>query len=170
MCIVSTAIVVCASHTVAVCSCHTLSIVTTTCSVLTSCRKTHPTPCQAIKTEQNQIESRPRSSHPSIGVCVNRNHSQIRIEFDPASRPTTRASLSRYQPRPMCSSSFRLAFQRCQVPVVAFVQHRDHANASAGAERTTVTNVTGQSKAQLPRYSADKICRDNCNDTLPNTR
>ena len=46
--------------------------------------KTHPPPCKGIKTEQNQIKSRPRISHPGIGVCVNRNQSQIRIEFDAA--------------------------------------------------------------------------------------
>jgi len=100
---------------------------------------THPPPCQAIKTEHNQIESRQRISQPSIGMCVNRNQSQIRIEFDPASRPATRASLSRCHPRPMCSSSFRLSFQRCRVPAVAFVQQREHAGAGAGAERTTIT-------------------------------
>ena len=52
-------------------------------------------------------------------------------------RPATRASLSRCQPRSMCSLSCRLAFQRCWVPVVAFVQQRDHTDAGAGAERTT---------------------------------
>jgi len=51
---------------------------------LQTAAKTHPPSCQAIKTEHNQIESRQRSSHPSIGACVNRNQSQIRIEFDPA--------------------------------------------------------------------------------------
>ena len=143
MCIVSIAIVEYALHTLVACSCHTLSIVTSTCSVRTACRKTQPPSCQGIKTEQNQIKSRPRSSHPSIGVCANRNQSQIRIKFHPARRPATRASLSRCQPRPMCSSSFRLAFQRGRVPVVAFVQQRDHADAGAGAgagaERTTIT-------------------------------
>ena len=54
--------------------------------------KTHPPPCQAIKPKQNQNGSRPRSSHPSIGVCVNRNQSQIRIEFDPAREAATQAS------------------------------------------------------------------------------
>ena len=56
---------------------------------LQSAAKTHPPPCQAIKTEQNQIESRPRSSHPSTGVCVNRNQSQIRIKVDPATPAST---------------------------------------------------------------------------------
>ena len=32
--------------------------------------KTHPPPCKGIKTKQNQIESRPQSSHPSIGMFV----------------------------------------------------------------------------------------------------
>ena len=105
---------------------------------LQSAAKTHPPPCQAIKTVQNQIDFRQRRSHPSIGVCVNRNQCQIRIEFDPANRPATRASLSRCPPRPMCSLSCRLAFQRCWLPAVAFVQQRDHADAGAGAERTTI--------------------------------
>ena len=35
--------------------------------------------------------------------------------------------------------NLRLAFQRCWVPAVAFVQQRDHADAGAGAERTTIT-------------------------------
>ena len=54
--------------------------------------KTHPPPSKGIKTKQNQIESRPRSSHPSIGVCVNRNQSQIRIEFNPAT-PASNTSI-----------------------------------------------------------------------------
>ena len=106
---------------------------------LQTAAKTHPPSCQAIKTEHNQIESRQRSSHPSIGKCVNRNQSQIRIEFDPASRPATRASLSWCHQRSMCSLSCRLTFQRCRVPAVAFEQQRDHADAGAGAERTTIT-------------------------------
>ena len=48
--------------------------------------------CQTIRIEQNQIESRPQSSHPSIGVCVNRNQCQIRIEFDPAT-PASNTSI-----------------------------------------------------------------------------
>ena len=103
-------------------------------------------------------------------ASVNRNQSQIRIEFDPARRPATRASLSRCHPHPMCNSSFRLAFQRCREPAVAFVQQRDHADAGAGADRTTITNVTSQSIAQSPQNSAAKISRDSCNDTVPNTR
>ena len=146
MCIVSTAIVGHALHTLAACSCHTLSIVTTTCSVLTSCSKdaSNTMPSHQDRTESNQI---PRAKQPSKHrhVCVNRNQSQIKIKFHPARRPATRASLSRCQPRPMCSSSFRLAFRRGRVPVVAFVQQRDHADAGAGAgagagaERTTIT-------------------------------
>ena len=46
--------------------------------------KTHPPPCQAIKTKQKQIESRQQSSNPSIDVRVNRNQCKIRIEFNPA--------------------------------------------------------------------------------------
>ena len=59
---------------------------------LQSAAKTHRPPCKAIKTKHNQIESRPRSSHPSTGVCYNRNQSQIRIEFDPAT-PASNASI-----------------------------------------------------------------------------
>ena len=133
---------------------------------LHSAAKTHPPPCQAIKTEQNQIESRPRISHPSIGVCVNRNQCQIKIEFDHARRPATHASLSRCHPGAMCSSSFRLVFQRCWVPVVKCVQQRDHADAGAGAERTTITCYQSVNSAittnlccydrqgQLQRYSS----------------
>ena len=136
----STAIVEYASHTIAVCSCHTLSIVTTTCSVLTyySIATSITMPSHQNRAESNQI---PPAKQPSKHrhVCVNRNQSQIRIKFDPASRPATVASLSRCQPGPMCSSLFRLAFQRCRVPVVAFVQQRDHADAGAGAERTIIT-------------------------------
>ena len=134
------------SHRLAVCSWHTLSIVTmlttTTCSVLTSCSNDASTTMQR---HQDQAESNriPPAKQPSKHrhVCVNRNQSQIRIKFDPASRPATGASLSRCPPRPMCSSSFRLAFRRGRVPVVAFVQQRDHADAGAGAgaERTTIT-------------------------------
>ena len=134
------------SHTLAVYSCHTLSIVTTTCSVLTLCSKdaSNTMPSHQDRTESNRI---PPAKQPSKHrhVCVNRNQSQIKIKFDPASRPATGASLSRCPPRPMCSSSFRLAFQRGRVPVVAFVQQRDHADAGAGAgagagaERTTIT-------------------------------
>ena len=51
--------------------------------------KTHPPPCKGIKTEQNQIKSRQRITQPSVGVCVNRNQSQIRIEFDPATPAST---------------------------------------------------------------------------------
>jgi hypothetical protein len=120
--------------------CAATDIVTTTCSVLTSCSKDASTTMQRhqTRTESNRI---PPAKQPSKHrhVCVNRNQSQIRIKFDPASRPATVASLSRCQPGPMCSSSFRLAFQRCRVPVVAFVQQRDHADAGAGAERTTIT-------------------------------
>ena len=50
---------------------------------------THPPPCKGIKTEQNQIKSRQRITQPSVGVCVNRNQSQIRIEFDPATPAST---------------------------------------------------------------------------------
>ena len=140
MCIVSIAIVEYALHTLAACSCHTLSIVTTTCSVLTNCSKdaTNTMPSHQDRTESYRI---PPAKQPSTHrhVCVNRNQSQIKIKFDPASRPATGASLSRCPPRPMCSSLFRLAFQRCRVPAVAFVQQRDHADAGAGAERTTIT-------------------------------
>ena len=135
-----TAIVEYASRTLAVCSCHTLSIVTMTCSVLTNCSiDASPTmPSHQDRTESNRI---PPAKQPSKHrhVCVNRNQSQIKIKFDPASRPATGASLSRCPPRPMCSSSFRLAFRRGRVPVVAFVQRRDRAGAGAGAERTTIT-------------------------------
>ena len=137
----STVIVEYASHTVTtVCFCHSLRIVTTTCSVLTGCSKDASTtmPCHQNRTESNRI---PPANQPSKHqyVSVNRNQSQMRIELDPASPPATRASLSRCQPRPMCSSSFRLASQRCRVPVVAIVRQRDHADAGAGAERTTTT-------------------------------
>jgi len=115
--------------------------------------------CKTIRIEQNQIESRPQSSHPSIGVCFNRNQSQIRIEFDPASRPATRALLPRCQPCPMCSSRFQLASRRCRVPVVAFVQQQDHTDkikkrdAGAGATRATKTRYQSVNSA---------ITRKNC--------
>ena len=95
----------------------------------------------------NRIKSNPTSeSATEASMCVS---TVIKVKSEsnsiPPSRPATRASLSRCQPRPMCSSSFRLAFQRGRVPVVAFVQQRDHADAGAGAgagagaERTTIT-------------------------------
>ena len=57
MCIVSTAIVGHALHTLAACSCHTLSIVTSTCSVLTDCSIDASTimPRHQDRTESNQI-------------------------------------------------------------------------------------------------------------------
>ena len=81
----STAIVEYASHTLAVCSCHTLSIVTTTCSVLTSYSKDASTTMQRHQnqTKANQI---PPAKQPSKHrhVCVNRNQNQIIIECNPA--------------------------------------------------------------------------------------
>ena len=118
--------------------CHTLSIVTTTCSVLTNCSKdaSNTMPSHQDRAESNRIPPA-KQPHKHRRVCQ-RNQSQIRVEFGPASRPATRASLSWCHPRPMCSSWFRFVFQRCRVPVVAFVQHRDHAGAGVGANRTTI--------------------------------
>ena len=136
-----TAIVEYSSHTLAVCSCHTLSIVTTTCSILTDCSKDASTtmPSHQDRTGSNRI---PPAKQPPKHQCV---PTVIKVKSEsnvnPASRPATRASLSRCQPRPMCSSSFRLAFHRCRVPAVAFVQQRDHADAGAGAKRTTITSA-----------------------------
>ena len=126
----------------------------------------------AKPSKPNRIKSNPaRESATQASVCVS---TVIKVKSEsnsmPPRRPAKRASLSWCQPRPMCNSSFRLAFQSCRVPVVTFVQQRDHADAGAGAERTTITNVTSQSIAQSPRTSAAKISRDSCNDTLPNTR
>jgi len=162
----STAIVKYASHTVAVCSCHTLSIVTTTCSVLTGCSIDASTimPSHQDHTTSNRI---PPAKQPPKYQCVS---TVIKAKSEPNSipprRPATRASLSWCHPRPMCSSSFRLAFQRCRVPVVAFVQQQDHADAGAGAERTTTQCYQSVNSAittklccydqhgQLQRYSS----------------
>ena len=89
----------------------------------------------------NRTKSNPASESPTQAlVCV---LTVIKVKSESNSiqprRPAPRASLSRCQPRPMCSSSFRLAFQRCRVSVVACVQQRDHADAGVGAERTTTT-------------------------------
>ena len=87
----------------------------------------------------NRIKSNPASKAAiQASVCVS---TVIKVKSESNSiqprRPATRVSLSWCKPRPVCSSSFRLAFQRCWVPAVAFVQQRDHADAGAGAERTT---------------------------------
>jgi hypothetical protein len=93
---------------------------------LQTAAKTHPPSCQAIKTEHNQIESRQRSSHPSIGACVNRNQSQIRIEFDPATP----------------ASNMIIVITVSTASHVQFVMSigiPKMSDAGAGAERTTIT-------------------------------
>ena len=63
---------------------HSPYTLATRAAYLHTTAKTHPPPCQAIKTKQKQIESRQQSSNPSIDVRVNRNQCKIRIEFNPA--------------------------------------------------------------------------------------
>ena len=158
------------SHRLAVCSWHTLSIVTMlttpTRSVLTSCSNDAST---TIQRHQDQADSNriPPAKQPPKHRCVS---TVIKVKSESNAiqprRPATRASLSRCRPRPMCSSSFRLTFQRCRVPVVVFVQQRDHADADAVAERTTITSYQSVNSAittklccydrqgQLQRYSS----------------
>ena len=134
-----TAIVNYASHAVAVCSCHTLSIVTTMISVLTLCSNdaSITMPRHHDHTKSNRI---PPATQPPKYQCVSTViNAKSESNSNPPRRPATRALLPRCQPSPMCSSSFRLAFQRCRVPVVACVQQRDHADAGAGVERTAIT-------------------------------
>ena len=95
-----------------------------------------------VKSESNAIQPRRPATRASLSRCQsrpNRNHRQNRIEFDAAGRPATPALSSWCPPRSMCSLVFRLAFQRCRVPAVAFVRQRDHADAGAGAKRTAIT-------------------------------
>ena len=70
------------SHRLAVCAWHTLSIVTmlttTTCSVLTSCSNDASTTMQRHRIPPAKQPSKHRH------VRVNRNQSQIKIEFNPA--------------------------------------------------------------------------------------
>jgi len=89
----------------------------------------------------NRFKSNPaREASPQASVCVS---TVIKVKSESCSiqprQKATRALLSRCPPRPMCSSSFRLAFNRCRVPVVAFVQQRDHADAGTVAKHTTIT-------------------------------
>ena len=155
------------SHTLAVCSCHTLSIVTTTCSVLTVCSIDASTTMQRHQNQTKENRDPAREATTQATVCVS---TVIKVKSESksiqTSRPATRASLSRCPPRSMCSLSCRLAFQRCWVPAVAFVQQRDHADAGAGAERTTITCYQSVNSAittnlccydqqgQLQRYSS----------------
>ena len=104
-----------------------------------------------------------KSKHDSesatkASVCVS---TVIKVKSESNSiqpcRPATRVSLSRCPPRPMCSSSFRLAFQRCWVPAVAFVQQRDHAGPDVGAERTTITCYQSVKNARSNLEGTSKI-------------
>ena len=119
--------------------CAATDIVTTTCSVLTyySIATSITMPSHQNRAESNQIPpAKQPSKHRCVSTVINAKSESNSI---PPHRPATRSSLSRCQPRPMCSSSFRLAFQRCRLPVVPFVQQRDDADAGAGADRTTIT-------------------------------
>ena len=108
----------------------------------------------AKASKPNRTKSNPASESPNqASVCV---LTVIKVKSESnlikSRRPARQASLSRWQPRPMCSSSFRLAFQRCRVPVIAFVQQRDHADAGAGAERSTITCYQSANNAITTKF------------------
>jgi len=113
----------------------------------------------AMPSKPNAIKSNPASeSANQASVCVS---TVIKVKSESNSiqpcRPARRASLSSCHPRPMCSSSFRLSFQRCRVPVVAFVQQREHADAGVGAERTTITCYQSVKNARSNLEGTSKI-------------